>query len=84
MENIVLGLTNWIKEIIERTVNELVQAKLEEMYAELWNKQKVLEKLDVSSRTFDEYFRYDPNFPKELPCTRWRKYEIIAWMNGKY
>ncbi|QXF27074.1 hypothetical protein VB13_06295 [Streptococcus pyogenes] len=43
MDNILMSLSDWIKEFIEKTVNKLVQMKLDELNAELWTREKVAE-----------------------------------------
>lgn len=83
MDNILMSLSDWIKEFIEKTVNKLVQMKLDELNAELWTREKVAERLNMSPSTFDKYYRRDKYFPKELPAVRWKKAEIIAWLNNK-
>ncbi|CAW93220.1 helix-turn-helix transcriptional regulator [Streptococcus equi] len=83
MDNILMSLSDWIKEIIEKTVNRLVQIKLDEANAELLTREKVADRLNMSPATFDKYYRYDKNFPSELPGVRWKKAEIIAWLNNK-
>ncbi|ERL21885.1 hypothetical protein HMPREF1231_0066 [Streptococcus pyogenes GA06023] len=40
MDNILMSLSDWIKEFIEKTVNKLVQMKLDELNAELWTREK--------------------------------------------
>lgn len=84
MDNILMSLSNWIKETIQKAVDTLVKMKTDELNAELWTREKVADKLNMSPATFDKYYRYDEHFPKELPATRWRKAEIIAWLNNKY
>ncbi|HES9067561.1 TPA: hypothetical protein VPG57_000007 [Streptococcus pyogenes] len=83
MDNILMSLSDWIEETIEKTVNKLVQMKLDELNAELWTREKVADRLRMSPSTFDKYYRYDKNFPSELPGVRWKKAEIIAWLNNK-
>ncbi|EZL85350.1 hypothetical protein Z283_00020 [Streptococcus pyogenes ABC020044203] len=83
MDNILMSLSDWIKEFIEKTVNKLVQMKLDELNAELWTREKVAERLNMSPGTFDKYYRHDKNFPTELPAVRWKKAEIIDWLNNK-
>ncbi|HEK9243324.1 helix-turn-helix transcriptional regulator [Streptococcus equi] len=84
MDKVFVSLSDWIEETIEKTVNKLVQMKLDELNAELWTREKVAERLGMSPGTFDKYYRNDKNFPKELPAVRWKKAEIIAWLNNKY
>ncbi|WP_307975905.1 hypothetical protein [uncultured Streptococcus sp.] len=84
MDNILQSLSDWIREKIEKTCDRLVQIKLDEANAELWTREKVANRLNMSPATFDKYYRYDDKFPKELPGTRWRKAEIIAWLNNNY
>ncbi|HEK9242149.1 TPA: hypothetical protein SUJ37_002053, partial [Streptococcus equi subsp. equi] len=58
MDNILMSLSDWIKEIIEKTVNRLVQIKLDEANAELLTREKVADRLNMSPATFDKYYRY--------------------------
>ncbi|HEK9288853.1 TPA: hypothetical protein SUJ43_002035, partial [Streptococcus equi subsp. equi] len=46
MDNILMSLSDWIKEIIEKTVNRLVQIKLDEANAELLTREKVADRLN--------------------------------------
>lgn len=57
MDNILMSLSDWIKEFIEKTVNRLVQMKLDELNAELWTREKVAERLNMSPSTFDKYYK---------------------------
>lgn len=84
MDDIFKKLSDWIREQIETVTDELVRIQVEELNATLWTREEVCKRLNVSPTTFDNYYRYDQGFPKELPARRWKKAEIIAWLNGNY
>lgn len=83
MDNVLLSISDWIKETIETAVDFLVKKKLEDEDAVLLTRQEVADRLSVSVTTFDKYYRYNPDlgFPKELPACRWPKPAIIRWIN---
>lgn len=84
MDEIFKTLSSWIRDQIKAATDDIVRLKTQELNATLWTREEVCKKLNLSPATFDNYYRYDPGFPKELPAKRWKKAEIIAWLNGKY
>ncbi|MGT2959342.1 hypothetical protein A9Q68_10170 [Streptococcus bovimastitidis] len=84
MDDIFKKLSDWIREQIESVTNDIVRLKTEELNATLWTREEVCNKMNLSPTTFDNYYRYDPTFPKELPAKRWKKAEVLAWLNGNY
>lgn len=84
MESIFDSLKSWIMETVSWAVNTLVQMRIEEQNATLWTKTDVCKCLGVSSKTFDEHYRYNEElgFPKELPACRWKKADVVRWCNN--
>ena len=81
MDNVLLSLSEWIKSIIENTVNNLVAVRELELNATTLGRQEVAEMLGISVDSFDKYYRYSKDFPKELPGKRWSKIAIINYLN---
>lgn len=81
MGNIQESIENWIKSIIENTINSLVERRELELNATTLGRQEVAEMLGISVDSFDKYYRYSKDFPKELPGKRWSKIAIINYLN---
>lgn len=81
MNDIQEQLGSWIKNIIQNTVSILIDKQEIELNATTLNRKDVADMLGISPDSFDKYYRYSPDFPKELPGKRWSKLAIINYLN---
>lgn len=80
MDNIQEQLGDWIKNVIQSTVSGLIEKQEIELNATTLNRKDVADMLGISTDSFDKYYRYSPDFPKELPGKRWSKLAIINYL----
>lgn len=52
---------------------------LEGKFPLLLNRKQVAELIGISVNSFDDHYRYKPDFPKEDSLKRWKKSEVIAY-----
>lgn len=83
MDNIFESISNWIKEIILKTVRELKDIEREnenDGFPELMDVETTCDFLGIKYNTFTNHYRYLAGFPKELPGKRWSKRAIKEWL----
>jgi predicted DNA-binding transcriptional regulator AlpA len=75
-------VTEDIKELVEKTVQELLRAREPNEHT-LWTKEDIAEYLRVSPRTAAEIYAPQPTFPRAIRPggghPRWKALEVIEW-----
>ena len=82
-DNIQRSLMDWIKEIISKTVQELLAREKAKDGKQLMTLKETSILLGIDEGTFNTHYRYLKGFPQEQPGKKWSKLAVLKWLENQ-